>query len=191
MEHKLNKLTVNVKGRRLPDSLTVDRETYRQHTKLKHSMFSFTFNTNIRPKNRDEATMLDDGYYEAMEKTFAESENVRKMLRVVDNVEKNETTNKKTFLSHPMTPTEFDSCVKRIEVRHQNELGTNYKYGGRFHIHGYIYVLHTSFLHVDFDRVLAFVNKYAAMTRMPLLKYAHFTIEKPSMKLYMKKQYFM
>lgn len=173
---------VDVKAK---DMAVYDRQS---QVKLKHSAFGFTMNTNYRPKTSDEILEMDRQYTDVMERALKDNDGelLRRSLKVVDSIQHD--GGKKTFDTHPMTSAEFDENVKKIKVRYRNEVGTNFKYGGRFHTHGYIYVIHTTMVHLDIEVMMDGINTYLEALDLPTFKYGHVGMEKISMKEYMSKQ---
>jgi hypothetical protein len=178
---------LDVKGKRMQSVQDVNIHTPRLQ-KLKHSNFTFTFNTNHRPESKDEIIMLDEQINECVDQAFSMEKNIKGCLKVIDSVETDVATHKKHYVTHVMTQEEFNTKIKRIKVRHHNEVGTNYKMGGRFHIHGYMYILHTSMIHFDIDVIKDAINEKLRAKNLPIIHYAHMGFEKPSMKDYMQKQ---
>lgn len=163
--------------------------------KLKHSSFGFTMNTNYRPKSKEEMVGLDAQFTESMEESLYKNsgQNLRESLRVIERIDVTEQltssgARKKEFVTHPMTMDEYDEHVKKIKVRFRNEVGSNYKYGGRWHVHGYIYVVHTTLIHLDIQTLMKRMNVDLEAKGLPTLKYGHFGMEKVGMKEYMSKQ---
>jgi hypothetical protein len=162
-----------------------------RRVKLKHSSFGFTMNTNYRPKSKEEMVEMDRAFTEAMEEALYKDggKNLMESLRVIDSMEKGPGPGaKRTFVTHQMTQQEFEEHVKKVKVRFRNEIGTNYKYGGRWHLHGYIYVVHTTMIHLDIQALMRAANAELSAKGLPTLKYGHFGMEKVGMKEYMSKQ---
>jgi hypothetical protein len=161
--------------------------------KLKHSNFNITLNTNYRPK-REEIERFDKLYTEAIEEALNKNDchAIFDALRVIDSIQDDPNhPGKRVYTTHKMTMQEYDTLVKNIQTEYKCEVGVNFKYGGRFHIHGFIYILHTSRLHLDMDPIVNAINTECNKRGIPTIKYAHASYEKPSMRDYMKKMDFV
>lgn len=161
--------------------------------KLRHSMFGITFNTNYRPKNVDEIRNLDEQFTEAIEDALTADGGavLKDSLKVVESMSTDAATGKKRFVTHKITATEYEQHVKKIDTQYHNEVGANFVRGGRFHIHGYIYVLHTTMLQLDIDPIMQALNAQCRRRGIPEVKYAHVSYQRPGAREYMEKMDFV
>lgn len=185
----VKKSVLDVKGKKMKQLDSKDLFTKPQKKTLKHSMFTFTFNTNYRPKSKPEIISMDERYTDLVDRALGNEETIRKSLKKIDSIEHRPYNNtRKAYATHVMTSREFDEDIKHVKARHHNEVGRNYKKGGRFHVHGYIYILHTTMVHLDINVLKDEINKLLEANGLPKICYAHMGYEKPGMKEYMKKQ---
>lgn len=143
--------------------------------KRKNSNFLLTWNTNYRPKNREEIESLADGLVDKIDAFFAD--HLKECVQCVD----------KNGSLHPITDSEWSSGIYHVRVTSHPEVGSNFKYGARFHIHSEVYFLHSLKLRMDPKLLKDLFNKSLEGTNLPQIKYLNIQIGKISAEDYLMK----
>lgn len=155
--------------------------------KINHSYFACLFNTNYKPKTKQEIEMMGQAYPEVLEQVLNEHPEVfKRAITVVDRIVTHR-DRKKTFETHTIGDAEYDENIRHIRSRFKAELGNDMGKGGRLHLHASFFIVHTTKIQLNLEPIVTLFNQALERRGLPTIKYYHVKSEKPSTDLYMTK----
>jgi len=150
--------------------------------KRKNSNFVINFNTNYRPRNRDEIEDMVPKYMDILDNLLQENDfvNLKGGTQVIDG-------DPRTTTPRAITEEEWEDHIFRIKVSSQPEVGSNIQRGARFHIHTSIYFLHDLRLRLDGKFFQAVFNERLGAAGLRLIQYTHIEATKVPGEYYAEK----
>jgi hypothetical protein len=151
---------------------------------IKCSSFVCLFNTNYRPKDKEELQQFFDQFPDVMAAVLTHGM-FMKIITVLVKID-TDPTGKKTMTTRDISPEEYEEDIRHIRTRFNCEVGYSGK-GRRFHIHLNFFIVHTTKIQIELKPLVEAINVELEARSLPLIKYFHTKSEKPASQLYMKK----
>lgn len=154
----------------------IPEEKLPKFQRIRYTNYSFMMNTNYKPHTAEEAREISEELGKACRYVFENFDSDR-LIKWVTDTQGNTIDREATV-----------GDILRMKTTFEVEMGTNYKRGGRMHIHGYIMIAHFRMLKLNYKELRDYFNEvlYKQGSKHPLLSY-RFKVEKITPKQYMNK----